>query len=302
VAFARAKDGSRLYYEVAGGGLDARAVFLVMGLRLRGELWGETRDRFAADGYRVLTMDNRGVGGSRLANDRLTTATMADDAVAVMHAASVRRAHVVGVSLGGMVAQQLALRHPRSVEALVLQSTTAGMRRLDYVPGSGLLPLGAYLRARMGERSADERARAVLRLLTTDVYAERAVLTDPRLQPLLDAVATDESRVGHVAQLRAAWNHRAWDDVQRIGAPTLVQHGAQDRMISVRAGRAIARRIPGARLDVYPRAGHLLGIERPESTDAVRAFLRRCEQAAPVSAVSARSSRRWNQRRRRSGR
>jgi pimeloyl-ACP methyl ester carboxylesterase len=278
--FARAKDGTRLFYEVAGDRLTARAVLLVMGLGLRGELWGETRDALAAAGYRVLTMDNRGVGDSRVASLGLTTATMADDAVAVIRHASATRAHIVGTSLGGMVAQQLALRHADRVEALVLQSTTAGMPRLDFVPRSGLARVGGLFRARITDLSPEERARAALRLLTTDAYARTARLEDPRLAPLLAAIEAGVSPVGYLAQVRAAWKHRAWKDLHRITAPTLVQHGAEDQLVSARAARAIVQRISGARLEVYDRAGHLLALERPDSIGAVRAFLGACERRA----------------------
>ncbi len=280
--FARAKDGTRLYYEVAGDRLTARAVLLVMGLGLRGELWGETRDALAAAGYRVLTMDNRGVGNSRVASLSLTTATMADDAVAVMRHASATRVHVVGTSLGGMVAQQLALQHADRVEALVLQSTTAGMPRLDFVPTSALARLGGLFRVRIKDLPREERARAALRLLTTDAFARTAPLEDPRLAPLLAAIEAGVSPVGYLAQVRAAWKHCGWKDLHRITAPTLVQHGADDQLVSAGAGRAIAERIGGARLEVYDGAGHLLGLERPDSIGAVRAFLGACERRAAV--------------------
>ena len=270
---ARATDGTRLYYDVAGAAMDAPAVLLVMGLGFRGALWGETRDALAAVGYRVLTMDNRGVGDSRVATTRLKTATMADDAIAVMRDAGVHHAHVVGTSLGGMVAQQIALRHPRRVRSLVLQSTTAGMPRLDFVPGSGLARLGGVLRARVRDLPRGEQARAALRLLTTDAYARTARFDDPRLAPLLAALEGGVSPVGYLAQLRAASTHRCWKELRRITAPTLVQHGAQDQIVSARAAYAIAKRIPRARLEVYPGAGHLLALQRPDSIDAMRDFL-----------------------------
>jgi pimeloyl-ACP methyl ester carboxylesterase len=133
-------------------------------------------------------------------------------------------------------------------------------------------------------------------LLTTETFAQQTALTDPRLRPLLNAFTTDDSYVPHAAQLRAAWNHHTWNDLQRITAPTLVQHGLRDRMISVRAGRAIADRVRGARLDVYPDTGHLIAIERPESINALRTFLRRCEDESMAGAAPG-TFRRWQRRR-----
>jgi pimeloyl-ACP methyl ester carboxylesterase len=136
------------------------------------------------------------------------------------------------------------------------------------------------LRARIKDLPREERARAALRLLTTDAFARTAPLEDPRLAPLLAAIEAGVSPVGYLAQVRAAWKHRAWKDLHRITAPTLVQHGDEDQIVSAAAGRAMANRIAGARLEVYDGAGHLLALERPDSIGAVRAFLGACEERA----------------------
>src|SRR5919202_6196344 len=166
VPFARARDGTRLRYDVAGGDLNAPAALLVMGLALRGEAWGETRDRLASAGYRTITMDNRGAGESPVPSFKYSIARMADDAVAVMHEAFVRRTHVVGLSLGGMIAQELALLHPGRVGALVLQSTTAGRPWPRYVAPTVGLRWAAVLRALVA-RDAERRDRILLRVVTT---------------------------------------------------------------------------------------------------------------------------------------
>lgn len=274
MAFARAGDGGRLAYEVTDGSPGAPTVLLVMGLGFRGEIWGETRDALAAAGFRTVTMDNRGVGASDRPPRGFTTATMADDAIAVLDAAGAPRAHVVGTSLGGMVAQQLALRHASRVDDLVLQSTSAGLPRVDFVPFTGPFRAMAMVRARRRDAPADERARVALRLTTTSRYARTADLTDPRVRLYLDAMEGGVDPLGYLAQIRAASRHRTWPLLHRIAAPTLVQHGARDRVVRAAAGRAIADRIPGARLEVYARAGHFLALQRPDSLDALVAFLR----------------------------
>jgi pimeloyl-ACP methyl ester carboxylesterase len=271
--FARARDGTRLYYEAAGGRPGGAAVLLVMGLGLRGAIWGETRDALVAAGYCTVTMDNRGVGESQILTGGFTTETMADDAIAVLDDAGVGRAHVVGTSLGGMIAQRLALGHAPRVAALVLQSTTAGMPRLDFVPITGLVGAAGMVRARVGDHSAEERERAILRLATTRRYARSAVLSDPRLRLYLDAIAAGVSPVGYAGQIRAAWRHRLWQALPLIRAPTLVQHGAHDQVVRAAAGRAIARRIPGAQLEIYGGAGHFLALQRPDSLGALVRFL-----------------------------
>jgi pimeloyl-ACP methyl ester carboxylesterase len=271
--FARAQDGTRLHFDVAGGGLGAPAVLLVMGLALRGEVWGETRDVLASAGYRTITMDNRGAGASEPASLDFSTATMAEDALAVLREAFVRRAHVVGVSLGGMIAQELAIAHPDRLGALVLQSTSAGRPRVDLVAPALPLRSAALLRARAG-RDRERRARVALRVLTTRRFARHADLDDPRVRTLLDGVEAGISPLGYAAQVGAAWRHRAWRRLRRISAPTLVQHGTRDAIVRAAAARALARRIPDAELRLYRGAGHALAVQVPESLADVRAFLR----------------------------
>lgn len=271
--FARARDGTRLHYEVVGGGLNAPTVLLVMGLVFEGDAWGETRDELAQAGYRTITMDNRGANASTSASLTFSTSVMADDAVAVLKAAFVRRAHVVGVSLGGMISQEITLRHPGRVGALVLQSTSAGRPRVDLVAPALPLRSVAVWRARVEDPSSERAERAMLRVLTTRRYAGGADLGEPRVRALLDAVEAGISVEGYLGQVGAAWRHRAWKRLPSIDAPTLIQHGTRDGMVRAAAARAMAARIPDCRLEIYPGAGHVLAVQHPESLASVLDFL-----------------------------
>src|SRR3954462_9852405 len=116
---------TELYWESTG---DGPPVLLVMGLGLSGGAWGRTVETLSPR-FRVITFDNRGVGRSRGLTPACTTEALADDAAAVLDALEIEQANVYGLSLGGMVAQQSALRLPRRVRSLVLGATTPGGRR-----------------------------------------------------------------------------------------------------------------------------------------------------------------------------
>jgi 3-oxoadipate enol-lactonase len=265
------RDGVRLFYERHGGG-DA-VVLLLMGLGMQGRVWGETAVRLEARGYVVVTMDNRGVGRSDTPWTPWTVGTMADDAVEVLDAVGAERAYVVGASLGGMIAQAVALRHAARVAGLALVSTTGGFPRMDYVPPAAVLGLLSLLVTRSRGGSPEARVRSTLKLITSERFADELDLNDPRLATMLAAMGDRLSPAGYLLQLLAAAAHATWGSLHKVTAPTLVQHGEADRVISAEAGRALAARIRSARLELYRDAGHVLGLQAPESMDRLGEFL-----------------------------
>lgn len=277
----RAADGTRLYYEHHPGPAGASDVLLVMGLGLRGEIWGETRELLLERGFGVVTLDNRGVGASDAPRRPYGTRTMAADAVAVLDVLGIERAHLVGVSLGGMVAQELALARPERLAALALVSTSGGFPRLDYVPPAAVLSIATSLLNRARGATPEQRMRAGLAVMTSREYARGVDLSDPRLTVLLESMRGEASVAGFLGQVWASTTHAAWDRLARIAAPTLVQHGEEDGMLAPAAGRRLAERIPGARLELYPDAGHALSLQRPESLESLASFLRSHDPPPP---------------------
>jgi len=254
---------SRLHWERTGSGAP---VLLIMGLGLSGGAWWRTVPVLAGC-LEVITFDNRGVGRSRALLHAYTTETMADDAVSVLDAAGVSRAHVYGISLGGMVAQQLALRHAERVQSLVLGATHGGGPRAR-LPDPELL---AFLRRRLWMRH-EEAARTSVQFN----YSERCRVEHPEriAEDIAQRLAHPFPAQAYRAQMWAAALHDCDRRLHRIEAPTLVVHGSEDRMIPVDNGRMIAARIPGAQLVELNGTGHLYPTEAPHVDAEISAFMR----------------------------
>jgi pimeloyl-ACP methyl ester carboxylesterase len=250
-----------LHWETTGAG---DPVLMIMGLGLSGGAWWRTVPVLSRS-LRVITFDNRGVGRSRARFPSYTTEAMADDAVSVLDAAGVDRAHVYGFSLGGMVAQQLALRHADRVRSLVLGATQPGGPRAVR-PSDDVI---AFFRRR-GSMTAQEAARASVPFN----YGPRC------RREHRDRIAEDiRRRLEHPfpeqayrAQMVAVALHNCFRRLKRIEAPTLVVHGRMDRVAPVANAEILAERIPGARLRILKDAGHLYATEQPDVDEEIARF------------------------------
>jgi 3-oxoadipate enol-lactonase len=260
---ATAPDGrTRLYWESAGEG---DPVLLIMGLGLSGGAWWRTVPVLSRR-LRVITFDNRGVGRSSAFSYAYTTEAMADDAVSVLDDLRLDRVHVYGISLGGMVAQQLALRHPERVRSLVLGATSAGGPRAAR-PDAEVM---AFLRRRLRMR-AEQAARASVPFN----YGPRcrSEHSDRIEEDISQRLAHPFAEHAYRAQMFAAGLHNCYGHLPSIDVPTLVVHGRHDRMVPVANADLIAERVPGARLRILEESGHLYPTEEPDVEDAIGAFL-----------------------------
>jgi 3-oxoadipate enol-lactonase len=253
-----------LYYESRGRG---PAVLLVMGLGLTLTAWWRTVP-VLAESFRVLAFDNRGIGRSGPSALPYSVGDMADDAIAVLDAAGEDAAHVYGISLGGMVAQQIALRHPERLRALVLGATTPGGSRA-VAPREPALSFFA--------RAAAMGPEETVWASVPYIYAERT------RRRHADRIAQDISRhvrfptdpVAYGRQLAAAVGHTTAGRLDRIAAPTLVVHGEEDPVVPADNARVIASSIPGAELRLWPNAGHFYPTDEPRADLEIARFLGR---------------------------
>jgi 3-oxoadipate enol-lactonase len=242
--------GVKIYWDEAGEG---EPVLLIMGLGSSRATWNRIRPALAAQ-YRTIAFDNRGVGESDVPAGPYTMREMAADAVAVMDAANVPSAHVLGLSMGGMIAQELALQYPDRVRSLILACTSPGGENAVRADQDVLSVIGSFMS--MGPEAGTE---AFVPLLHAAGTARTRIDEDLALRRKWYPSAD-----GYRGQLQAIRSWEAFSRLHQIRVPTLVIHGDCDRLIPSRNGEILAERIPGARLVLLPQAGHVFLTDQPE--------------------------------------
>jgi len=258
-------DGIRLAYEELG---DGEPLLFVQGLGYDRQGFGPL-PQILADDFRVILFDNRGVGDSDAPEGPYSVTQLANDAAAVLDAAGVDSAHVLGVSLGGFIAQELALAHRERVRKLVLVSTAPGS-----VPPSIPMPqrgVEAFTRYQSMEREAG------LRLMVENSLGDHGVRERPELVEEIYRyrLARAPTLAAWQAQAYAGATFDAYERVPEITAPTLVIHADADVVVDFRNAELLAERIPSARLEAVPGRGHLVMWQEAEMLEPiVREFLR----------------------------
>ncbi len=206
--------------------------------------------------FRLVLVDNRGSGRSDAAADGFTVAEMALDVVNVLHAAGIPRAHLAGISLGGMIAQEVAIRYPDRVDRLVLGATTPGWPYGYPMPPASVALLTATNRLPPAE---------ALRRHVENSLSPHTVATRPELVRRLVAHerAHPPDPAAWQAQMLAGAGYTGQGRQSRIAARTLILHGTEDRVVDPRNAQLLASRIPDARLVLLPGLGHLFFWEDP---------------------------------------
>jgi 3-oxoadipate enol-lactonase len=256
-------DGTRIWYEEFGPA-DGEPLLLIQGLGASSRAWLRQRRSFGRH-FRCIALDNRGAGHSDKPPGPYDLAEMAEDALAVLDAAGYRQAHVLGASMGGVIAQILAVLHPDRVHSLVLACTACHHH-----------PWRRELLAEWGETAEREGMRSLagrsLRWLVGPRMRRRLELPASLLWPLIAAAPSD----AFVAQVHAILDA---DDGLRtelatLRVPTLVITGSQDILTPAGDAEELADTIPGADLVIVPGAAHAVMVDHaPEFNAAVRGFL-----------------------------
>jgi 3-oxoadipate enol-lactonase len=250
-----------LDYEQSGTG---PPLLMIMGMSGTALHWGEPFLEALRSDFEVIVYDHRGVGASSRLDGPITTPELAADAAGLLGALEIESAHVLGVSMGGMVAQELALAHPERVRTLTLGCTYCGGK------GSALSSPEVMQRLAAAMMSGD-RGRAMRTAWEINVSASVAEDADSYAAFLAIGQRRAVAVPVVMAQARACVAHDTYARLPQLTAPTLVVHGTADQVIPVQNAPLIASRIPGARLEILEGAGHMFTWESPDrSAELVR--------------------------------
>jgi len=270
-----------IYYEIHGEG---EPLLLIEGLGYSSWMWFSQIPAFSRE-YKVIVFDNRGVGNTDKPDSEYTIETMADDAAGFLKALGLDSAHVLGVSMGGFIAQELALRYPDMVRSLVLVSTSCG--------GEGSMPRGSNLwntfiklwglmpdvlefsnkgsvpmpLANSLGLTPKEKIRYGLSLAFTPEYLRTHTEEVDRIVDL--RLANRQPYYAWKRQFMAGMNFDAADRAHLIKAPTLVITGSEDRVVPPERSKRLAEEIPNSRFITLEGTGHLLFIEKAEEFNKI---------------------------------
>jgi pimeloyl-ACP methyl ester carboxylesterase len=239
-------------------------LLLIMGMSGTSEHWGQPfLDALRRD-FEVIVYDHRGVGASSRLENPITIRELAEDAAGLLGELEIDSAHVLGISMGGMIAQELALAHPERLSTLALGCTQCG--------GAGSVPPAPEVLQRLTqEMMSGDRERAIRASWEINVSPDFAADSDAWARFLEIGLRRAVSIQVITKQLRAILQHDTQARLGQIALPTLVIHGTLDQLIPVPNGRMIAALIPGARLEIFDGVGHLFFWEQPErSAELVR--------------------------------
>jgi 3-oxoadipate enol-lactonase len=242
--------GSKIYWDEEG---DGAPLLLIMGLGWTSHAWHRTRP-VLTEKYRTIALDNRGVGRSEAPPGPYSIAQMAADAAAVLNAARVNAAHIFGVSMGGMIAQEFALQYPKKVRSLILGCTAAGGPH-------AVRPEQEALQILMTRgQDPDQFANAISPFIydrgTPPAWIEEDTAARRKWYPSADP---------YFAQLQAVMAWEGYSRLEQISAPTLVIHGENDRLVPPENAKRIAERIPGAKLAIISRASHIFTTDQADA-------------------------------------
>jgi pimeloyl-ACP methyl ester carboxylesterase len=249
-------NGQDIYYEVHGKG---QPLILIMGIGYDATLWGLYQIPELSKEFKVIVFDNRDSGRSSQAADSYAITDMADDVAGLMDGLEIEKAHILGISMGGMIALEFALRYPNRLDKLILTGTSAASGRAMFDP----ISIWNFVKQHDSE-GITFASQQFLWLFSSDFLRNHQAVEDT-----ITMLASNPNPITAEAFARQAAAYVQHDALERIGgiqASTLVVTGEKDRLTPPWIGRELADAIPGATFQLIegPGSSHVLPLERPE--------------------------------------
>jgi pimeloyl-ACP methyl ester carboxylesterase len=233
-------------------------LLLIQGMAAHHEMWGEELLRELEGRFDIVAYDHRGVGRGDRADVPFTVADLADDAAGVIASAGWTDAHVLGISLGGMVAQELVLRHPSAVRSVTLGCTSPGG------PGGVISETSYRMVEAIATRDVEHGLRTSFEANLSRRYAARVPGAFEIYRRRAHAVRVPVPVV--LMQFQAALAHDTTDRLRDVAVPALILHGIADAGIPVANAHQLAALLPAAEVQLFEGAGHLFWWEEPDRT------------------------------------
>jgi len=254
----------QIYYEAHGEGFP---LVMIQGLSANTSWWDPRWIQTLSERFKVVAFDNRGAGRTELSAKDYSIRLFADDTAALMDALGIPEAHVLGISMGGMIAQELAINHPRKVERLVLCSTYCGGEK-SVQPSDEVMQT---LMPDRGDLTVEEVARMTIPLLLTEKFLK----SNPGVEEFVfqQITRTPISPQAFARQLNAIMNFNSWGRLLYIKAPTLILQGKQDILVPPQNAPILNKAIPGSRMVYFKDSAHGLIEETEEVLAAILDFL-----------------------------
>lgn len=261
-----------MYYEIHGDGFP---LVMIMGLGANIDWWTSDMIEACSQHFKTIIFDNRGAGRTDKPEIDYSIKMFADDTAGLMDVLNIERAHVLGASMGGSIAQELVLNYPEKVEKLILGCTSCGGSK-QIMPSMDVLE---EISGSLEDLSPEEVVLQVLPLLFTEEFRENnPEFIESYKQRLLIAPITADA---YQRQLNAVMGFNSFRRLKKIQAPTLIIHGKKDILNPVENAEILAEKIPGAKLLLLENAGH--SYHQPDPDKVINAILEFLK--APVEKV-----------------
>ncbi len=244
-----------IYYEIHGDGFP---LVMIMGLGADIMWWEPELLEGFAKNFKVIVFDNRGAGRSDKPANNYSIKLFADDTIGLMKVLGIEKAHILGVSMGGMIAQEIAINYPNMVERLVLVVTSPGGPKA-IPPSPEALEQLTMDRSKM---KPEDIAKKVIETLFPQDYLKRhPEILDKFIKRITKYMIPPDA---YMRQLNAVMNFNSYERLHKIRAPTLIVMGGKDIIVPPENGRILAEKIPNSKLVIFEESGHGLIVQERE--------------------------------------